>query len=344
MKKKKSSQKNDIFHRIEKLKPLIERIGSITEEDSVKVDGKAYPIYSVHLGASGKNVPAIVFVGGVHGLEVIGAEVLLSYLETICRLSEWDRSIKSQFEDIKVLFYPWVNPGGIVLETRSNPNGVDLMRNAPVEAENLSKYFLPGGHRVSPKLPWYRGDANATQMESENRTLYRTLQEHIWDSPFVLIVDFHSGFGMKDRLWFPYAYTDKPFPRMPEVYKLKKLFDQCFPYNIHAFEPQSEQYRTHGDFWDYVFMNHQKERPQNIMIPLCLELGSWIWIKKNPRQIFNALGFFNPMVPHRQQRTLRRHIYLLDFFLRATHSSSQWSIISEEERSKITSDASKLWY
>ncbi len=338
-----NSQSKNIFERIEKLKPDIARLGSIVEQGNIAVADKSYPLYSIHLGSTEKNMPTLVFVGGVHGLEVIGAEVLVSYLETLCRLSLWDQSLHKIFESIKLIFYPYVNPGGIVLKTRSNPNGVDLMRNAPIEGLNMSPYFLPGGHRISPKLPWYRGLADAP-MEKENLILYKVIKDHVWDSPFTLIIDFHSGFGMKDRVWFPFAYTKEPFPRLEEVYKLKTLFDQAYPYNIHSFEPQSVQYRTHGDFWDHVFLSHKTEYPQNIMIPLCLELGSWIWIKKNPRQIFNSFGIFNPIVPHRQQRTLRRHIYLLDFLLRATGSYSHWSLLKEEERKELSSKAKKLWY
>jgi hypothetical protein len=333
----------DLFARIEKLKPLINRIGSIRQEEAVKVHGTEFPIYSIHLGSKKAEAPSIVFTGGVHGLEVIGSEVLISFLETLCSLSEWDTTIQTQLEHIKIIFYPFVNPGGMVLKTRCNPNGVDLMRNAPIEADNIPPLFLPGGHRISPKLPWYRGH-EGDPMELENRTLFRVLKEEIWKAPLCLLIDFHSGFGMKDRIWFPFAYTYKPFPRLAEIFKLKTLFDQSYPYNIHTFEPQAKQYRTHGDFWDYVFLEHEKEHPQNVMIPLCLELGSWIWIKKNPRQIFTILGLFNPIVPHRQQRTLRRHIYLLDFFLRATHAFQSYRILDQEEHNKSTLLAHDFWY
>lgn len=343
MKKRNSSKPSEFFQRIERLKKPIARLGSIVLQDTVQVGEEAYPIYSIHLGSTRKDLPAIAFVGGVHGLEVIGAQVLLSYLETLCSLSEWDKTIHKQLEGIKILFYPCVNPGGMALQTRANPHGVDLMRNAPIEANPISPYFLPGGHRISSKLPWYRGKAGDV-MEQENRTLFRVIKEEIWDSPFSMIIDFHSGFGMKDRLWFPFAHTSEPFPRLPEVYKLKNLFDKSYPHNIHLIEPQAKQYRTHGDFWDYVFQSHQKEHPQKIMIPLCLELGSWIWIKKNPMQIFNSFGIFNPIVPHRQQRTIRRHIYLLDFLLRASHSSETWSLMSADERAKLDLQAKKLWY
>jgi len=334
---------NEFFQRIDHLKKQITKIGTIIEEDRIDVLGSSYPIYSIHLGSQAKDVPTIAFIGGVHGLEVIGAQVLLSYLETICTLSEWDNTVHELFEGIKVLFYPCVNPGGMALQTRANPRGVDLMRNSPMEADSLSPFFLPGGHRISPSLPWYRGKLGEP-MEKENEILLRVIKEEVWNAPFSMIIDFHSGFGMKDRIWFPYANTKTPFPRLPEIYKLKTLFDQSYPYNVHTFEPQAKAYRTHGDLWDYVFANHYKDHPEKVMIPLCLELGSWLWIKKNPSQIFNSLGFFNPMVPHRQQRTLRRHIYLLDFLMRATHSSRKWSFPEEEEKDFLELNAKKLWY
>ncbi len=343
MKKIKFSKKNEIFLRIDNLKNSIARFGTVIQQDVVSVDNTSYPIYSIHLGARRNDVPAIAFVGGVHGLEVIGTEVILSYLETLCHLIEWDRTTHAQLENLKIIFYPCVNPGGIALEQRSNPRGVDLMRNAPVDSKSVSRFFLPGGHRLSPKLPWYRGKAGEP-MEQENQTLFRVIKEELWDAPFSLIIDFHSGFGMKDRIWFPFANTAGPFPRVPEILLLKKLFDQTYPHNIYSFEPQSSQYMTHGDFWDFVFLSHQKEKPDNVMIPLCLELGSWIWIKKNPRQIFNSLGFFNPIVPHRQQRTLRRHILLLDFFIRATHSAHHWRGLSMKERDRLFLEAQALWY
>ena len=42
-----------------------------------------------------------------------------------------------------------------------------------------------------------------------------------------------------------------------------------------------------------------------------MEMGSWTWVKKNPRQFFSLLGIFNPLIQHRQLRVLRRHLPLL---------------------------------
>jgi hypothetical protein len=37
-------------------------------------------------------------------------------------------------------------------------------------------------------------------------------------------------------------------------------------------------------------------------IPLTLEMGSWAWVRKNLRQLFNFPSYFNPQKTHRHQR------------------------------------------
>ena len=59
-------------------------------------------------------------------------------------------------------------------------------------------------------------------------------------------------------------------------------------------------------------------------LPLTLEMGSWLWVKKNPRQLFSRRGIFNPLIAHRQQRVLRRHLPLLDFAVRAAGAWQLW--------------------
>lgn len=66
------------------------------------------------------------------------------------------------------------------------------------------------------------------------------------------------------------------------------------------------------------------EYARRIFIPLTLEMGSWTWLRKNPRQIFSSFGAFNPMMPHRYERILRRHLILLDFLVRATRNHKLW--------------------
>jgi hypothetical protein len=72
-------------------------------------------------------------------------------------------------------------------------------------------------------------------------------------------------------------------------------------------------------------------------------MGSWIWVKKNPRQIFSRHGIFNPLIEHRQQRVLRRHLSWLDFLARAASSYRRW-LPAGAERQRQRELALERWY
>ena len=72
-------------------------------------------------------------------------------------------------------------------------------------------------------------------------------------------------------------------------------------------------------------------------------MGSWIWVKKNPRQLFSRLGLFNPLIGHRQQRVLRRHVAWLDFAARAAASAARW-LPQGDERERLHEAALARWY
>lgn len=72
-------------------------------------------------------------------------------------------------------------------------------------------------------------------------------------------------------------------------------------------------------------------------------MGSWLWVKKNPRQLFSRAGIFNPLIEHRQQRVLRRHVVLLDFIARAAHSHAAW-LPQGARREAQHRQALALWY
>lgn len=300
-----------------------------------------FPIYKMSFGNPDPTAPVLGFVGGVHGLERIGAQVCVALLNSISELSQWDESMQNTLQKIRLFFIPTVNPIGIYKKTRSNPRGVDLMRNAPVEAENPPRWV--GGHRVSPHLPWYRGVEGAA-MEVEAQALVQAVQKEIAQSSMAITVDIHSGFGFQDRLWFPYAKTVTPFPDLSLAYSLKNLLDRTYPHHFYRFEPQASSYTTHGDLWDYIYDQNLQTSPQQKYLPLCLEMGSWMWVKKNPWQIFSAEGPFNPLIGHRHQRTLRRHNTLMEFLIRAVSSPGAWAQLSAEEEKRLAEKARELWY
>ena len=325
------------------LQRIVERGGAHAQARVVCEVGSGnhrFAVHAVTLGNPSLDVPAVGFFGGVHGLERIGAEVVLAYLRSLVVRLQWDSLLHRQLESVRLVFMPVINPVGLWRGTRANAGGVDLMRNAPVEAAERVP-FLVGGQRFSAALPWYRGEAGAP-MEPENQAVCGVVEQELLARRFSLAVDCHSGFGVRDRLWFPFAHTARPIEHLPEVHALKAIFDQTHHHHRYVFEPQSRQYLAHGDLWDHLYLR-SRARPGHTFVPLTLEMGSWLWVKKNPRQLFSRHGMFNPLIEHRQQRVLRQHIALLDFMARAAGSHLRW-VPTGAPREHQRAQALAQWY
>jgi hypothetical protein len=302
--------------------------------------GATHPVYAVTLGNPDAALPAVGYFGGVHGLERIGAEVVIAFLQSLVMRLQWDSTLHKQLESVRLVFMPVVNPGGMQLGTRANPRGVDLMRNAPVQAHEPVP-FLVGGQRLSARLPWFRGAANAP-MEIENRALCEVMQTELLGRPFSVALDCHSGFGVRDRIWFPYAHTRAPIAHLAEVHALKQIFTLSNSNHRYIFEPQSLQYLAHGDVWDHLY-SQSCAHSDSVFLPLTLEMGSWLWVKKNPRQLFSRHGMFNPLIEHRQQRVLRQHQVLLEFLSRAASGFARW-LPTTQAREQHHAQALQDWY
>ncbi len=336
-----------MLHALEKIYDLATRESSFRNlihaevcNDIVHM-GKTYPIYSFEIGSKDPAAPVLFLVGGVHGLERIGSQLAWSLLKTTIDRLLWDETLKLVFEKVKLVCIPLLNPYGYTHFSRSNPNGVDLMRNSRINATEKTPYLL-GGHRFSNKIPWFQGQIGV--LEKELQFLETVFNRITRDSPTVISLDFHSGFGMVDRLWFPFSYTSKPFTQLSELQALINLFEQTHPYHIYKIEPQSEGYLLNGDIWDQLFLDTYQRDPKKVFIPLTLEMGSWNWVRKNPLQIFSKQGIFNPMKKHRIKRTYRRHHLLFDFLLKATYSQAAWTNQDQHSRLRSETLAMERWY
>lgn len=333
-----------------KIARALEGRARIRVEAEVEHRGRKFPILSIVMGSEDPEAPSFGIFGGVHGLERIGSDVVISWIQSISETMEWDESLQNRLKKSRLVFMPIVNPIGVFEMTRSNGNGVDLMRNSPVRAE-IPPAFLLGGQEYSPRLPWYSPRVSKTEdMEVESQALHGLVEREMFRSKCAVTVDVHSGFGAVDRVWFPWAKTNKPPPHLEEISAFKRLFDRSYPHHFYQIEPQAKSYTTHGDLWDWLYDNHmrptslKKEKSPSVYIPFTLELGSWLWLKKNPRQLFSSLGAFNPIQPHRLKRILRRHMTLFDFIHRAVTSSDSWLDLDENERAQLRRRATELWY
>jgi hypothetical protein len=303
-------------------------------------DGGRQAVPVITLGNPAPEVPAVGYFGGVHGLERIGSRVVLAYLQSLVARLVWDDTLRRQLEHTRLVFMPFVNPGGMLLGTRANPQGVDLMRNSPVQASEKTP-FLVGGQRYSAGMPWFRGRSGAP-MELEAQALCQVVSEELLGREFALALDCHSGFGASDRIWFPFAHTRQPISHLAEVHALKDIFVQAYAQHRYVFEPQSRQYLAHGDLWDHLYQQSLRAG-RGVFLPLTLEMGSWLWVKKNPRQLLSRHGIFNPIKGHRHQRVLRRHLALLDFLARAAGGFRHW-LPQGEARERHHAAAIEQWY
>ena len=327
---------------LEELERILEAgAGALEVRTACQVQGPSgeLPVPVVCLGSKATDAPAVAFIGGVHGLERIGTQVVLSFLGSLVARLHWDESLHRQLEGLRLVFMPIVNPAGMTRRTRCNGNGVDLMRNAPIESTE-GVPFLAGGQRLSRRIPWYRGRRDAG-MEAESEALCRTVHEELLTRPFTLALDCHSGFGMRDRIWFPHANTRSPFERLAETHALVRRFDSVHPHHPYVFEPQSRQYLTHGDLWDYLCADPAARA--RIFVPLTLELGSWRWIRKSPRQLLSRLGIFNPMPADRRERVRRNHLLWMAFLCRAAQTWREW-LPEGERRREHEREARALWF
>lgn len=281
---------------------------------------KTYPIVALEMGTPNK-APVFGLFSGVHGIERIGAHLVLNYLNSFAEQLQWDETLHHILSKVKIISIPIINPVGLDLKKRSNGRDVDLMRDAPQNAEG--KTYIPlSGQSFSPKLPWYRGQKE--DMEIETKTVIEFIQSHLASSDFTMSLDVHSGFGMVDRLWYPYGYSKRKIKDYSYIQKFEQLLNKNISYHVYKLEQQSDSYMIHGDMWDYLYDENLKNN-SSIYLPWTLELGSWVWVKKNPRQALSFSGFFNPILPHRYKRTMRRHRSLLDFMIRSTLNYKTWS-------------------
>jgi hypothetical protein len=324
--------------------PELDAIEALARTGAARVEVIArvgrFPVHAFVFGARAADAPCLIVTAGVHGLEVVGTHVAIAYLRTLTAELAWDAVLGRALEASRIVVVPLVNPGGMAARTRANPNGVDLMRNAPCD-DDATAMPLVGDQRISPRLPWYMGPPGAP-MQAEARALCELVEREAGASRVAIALDLHSGFGLIDRIWFPYARSRRPPPHVAELLALRRLLDRTLPNHVYRVEPTAQVYTIRGDLWDHLY-DRACARGRTLL-PLTLEMGSWSWVRKNPLQALSRLGPFNPIVPHRLRRTLRRHLPLFDFLHRAVCSASAWTPRDERARAELAHAAHEEWY
>ncbi|HSN83010.1 MAG TPA: M14 family zinc carboxypeptidase, partial [Polyangiales bacterium] len=94
---------------LEDLEALIDRLGGQARVETLRRVG-GYPIYGIVLGSKEPEAPCLLLVGGVHGLERIGSQVVLAYLGTLAERLQWDELTRSALERSRIAIIPLLNP------------------------------------------------------------------------------------------------------------------------------------------------------------------------------------------------------------------------------------------
>lgn len=276
-------------------------------------NGFRFPVYSLLLGKRSalKKYP-VGLVAGVHGLETVGVRVLLDFLESIfAEPGQVLRDLKKG--NVAIVCIPILNPGGVAMKRRSNPGGVDLMRNSGVDGESAMRFF--GGQKLSQYLPYYRGKV----IQPESRTLFGFVRDHLFSAKarLIPILDIHSGFGMRDSLWWPYAGKTNPCPDQNLYERTAQIL--CENEAGILPESQSEAYTIHGDLWDFLYNEYQghstSTQKKQRFLPFTLEIGTWAEIKKEPARLLNRRALFNPPKESKAE-TITRYRRFLEKFVR----------------------------
>lgn len=288
-------------------------------------DGFRFPLHIIEIGKpSAIKKRPVGLVAGVHGLETVGVRILLDFLDAVVSENYLPEVKKGQ---IGLVVLPIVNPGGIAMKRRSNPAGVDLMRNSGIDADRPLPFF--GGHKLSNKLPYYRGKG----LEPESRALYRYVFEYFFQvkNAIMPVIDIHSGFGSIDNVWWPYAFSKKEcrdtllYERMADFLKIK-----C-GHSLFSYGPQSESYTTSGDLWDrfydhYDEVHSAKKKWRSKFLPLTLEVGTWSELRQNPTRVFKKRAIFNPPVEIKQETITRYRPFLRDLARCAEAKTAKWLV------------------
>lgn len=286
-------------------------------------NGFRFPIHVIEIGkTSAVKKRPVGIVAGVHGLETIGVRILLDFLQGV--VSE-NLLPEVQKGDLGLVVLPIVNPGGIAMKRRSNPAGVDLMRNSGMEAEKAMPFF--GGQKVSNHLPYFRGKG----LEPESRALYRFVFEYFFmpKNTIMPVLDIHSGFGSIDNVWWPYAYSKRPCSETQLYQKMADYLKIRCGHSLLSYGPQSESYTTHGDLWDRFYdhyYNHHLNNPKwkSKFLPLTLEVGTWSELRQQPSRIFKKRAIFNPTSESKQDTISRYRPFLRDLMRTALVKPAKW--------------------
>ena len=163
--------------------------------------------------------PAIFYCGGVHADEVLGAEVVMSFIQNILiRYERGDLDVIRYINELEIFCIPFINPEGHIvveegdIEWRKNKcdndnngffdfhDGVDNNRNY-----DFGFWIDDGPNATTPESLTYKGEAPFTQTENIAMAAFG------WKYRPLIALDYHSPtYGRPNVAYYPwYWYSNE---------------------------------------------------------------------------------------------------------------------------------------
>ena len=85
------------------------QFGKVQNLVRVQDSNNNYDLYSFSIGCNNPEAPSLILTSGVHGLERIGTQVNLSFMQHLVARLPWDECLHDQLKKMRITFFPLVN-------------------------------------------------------------------------------------------------------------------------------------------------------------------------------------------------------------------------------------------
>jgi len=171
-------------------------------------DKQKRKIYALKLSGNSKNkdsIPKVLFSAAIHGNEVMGTEICLKLLKSLCSKYRIDEKYTRYIDELELWFVPVINADGYNISTTIHPmwrknardndgdgklslaDGVDLNRN-------FDFYFTSSGSS-DPASKYYRGISPFSESES------KMMADLVEQNKFIFSFTYHSA---ESRIYYPW--------------------------------------------------------------------------------------------------------------------------------------------
>lgn len=284
-----SNRENGFYYSYDQLTDLIDQLQEEYPEIFLYYSlGKTYEGRDIWLIKISDNVtsdedePEVLFMGGVHGNEKPGYQVVIYSMGAIVEnytLPNVNHSFTMQVRNIvnntELYFIPMVNPDGVEAGTRKNrqPNncifgsspfcGVDINRNYAYKWDELDKHpfkYIFGGFpkilvRTTVKYSFLdfqslirKGNYRGPYPFSENES--KAIKQFIENHNITVRIDYHT-YG--EKILYPWSWTKDPPPGKSLFLSIAENISKINGYEI---TQGSKWYYIPGASGDWLYAEH----------------------------------------------------------------------------------------